>query len=366
MTPNFKEFIVELPQFFLKTGLEVKKLPMLCWQYGVPNKNLSNVVVVTQGITCGANPFKWWPQVFEKTEFKNIKDICLVSVAPVGSSRSPFHPGSFKRATLENTDFSKQPQGFPLLTMQDSANILFQTLNQIGFNSCSLMLGGSFGGLQILNLVWNYPQFAKKALVFASSPLEGQALVVSKVQIEMLRAALSIDKVDAEQKNNLIKTTLASMRLLGNISYRSHENLASSFSHRKTFDFKSPFKRFLLSETFYNEADDFAEWFHPVSFLRLLEQLESFELKETETHLQMIKDCKKRTEFDIFAVENDFLMPKIECQKQMEQLARAGFNCNFKVLGLNQGHESWILDEHKVPEVVISALKEHCSPEKAI
>ena len=135
-----------------------------------------------------------------------------------------------------NPDTGK-PYGssFPQYTFDDAVDVFRMLLRELGVKKLAALIGGSYGGLQVVNWMTRYPDEMEKACLIATSAhLNTQAIAFSV----MSRTSIIDDPkwnggdyyLEGDGKGP--KAGLASARQLAHITYLSRELLQQKFERR--------------------------------------------------------------------------------------------------------------------------------------
>jgi homoserine O-acetyltransferase len=144
--------IVLIPEVTLECGDILHQVPVAYKTWGKMNKAADNVMVICHALTGSADVADWWGpllgpgRAFDPTKFFII---CLNSLG------SPY--GSASPCTIDFETGKYYGPEFPLVTVKDDVNIHKLILDDIGVKSIAVVIGGSMGGM----LVLEYAYFGK-------------------------------------------------------------------------------------------------------------------------------------------------------------------------------------------------------------
>jgi len=144
--------IVLIPEVTLECGDILHQVPVAYKTWGKMNEAADNVMVICHALTGSADVADWWGpllgpgRAFDPTKFFII---CLNSLG------SPY--GSASPCTIDPDTGKYYGPEFPLVTIKDDVNIHKLVLDDIGVKSIAAVIGGSMGGM----LVLEYAYFGK-------------------------------------------------------------------------------------------------------------------------------------------------------------------------------------------------------------
>ena len=145
-----------------------------------------------------------------------------------------------------NPDTGK-PYGldFPIITIADMVRVQKLLLDKLGIRKLLAVIGGSIGGMQVLQWAIEYPDFVRAAIPIATtSHLSSQSIAFDAVG----RSAILADPDFAKgQYNKQPAEGLGIARMIGHITYLSEESMRQKFGRKLRsaddyrYDFDSEF-----------------------------------------------------------------------------------------------------------------------------
>lgn len=144
--------IVLIPEVTLECGDVLHQVPVAYKTWGKMNDLADNVMVICHALTGSSDVADWWgPLIGPGRAFDPFKFfiICLNCLG------SPY--GSASPCTIDPDTGEYYGPEFPLVTVKDDVNIHKMVLDDIGVKSIAVVIGGSMGGM----LVLEYAYFGK-------------------------------------------------------------------------------------------------------------------------------------------------------------------------------------------------------------
>jgi len=146
--------------------------------YGRLNKNHSNAVLVCHALTGGANVAGdatypdhilknasmldsvngkltgWWETIIGPGKLFDTSKYFIISSNILGSCYGSSGPLSINPKTGE-----KYGIGFPQVTVRDMVKAQFRLIQKLGIKQLATIIGGSLGGMQVLEWAVSYPEY---------------------------------------------------------------------------------------------------------------------------------------------------------------------------------------------------------------
>jgi homoserine O-acetyltransferase len=194
----------------LESGAHLAPLEIAYARYGDP---AHPVVYVCHALTGDAEVAGWWDTLIGPGKTIDTDQFHVICSNILGGCKGTTGPSSTNPATGE-------PYGldFPLFTMRDLAEVHRALLRELGIERVYAAVGGSLGGMQILQWSLDHPgEIERAVLVCASARLTAQNIAFSKVA---RHAILTHDAMDVA-------------RMMAHITYLSEEGMERKFQRAR-------------------------------------------------------------------------------------------------------------------------------------
>ena len=167
---NIKTLIVEKP-LKLDCGQTINNFPLAYETYGSLNNDKDNAILVFHALTgdqfvTGINPVTkkdgWWSYAVGPGKSIDTDKYFVICANVIGGCMGSFGPSheNPKTKKIYGTDF-------PVITINDMVNAQVNLLDFFGIEKLFSVVGGSMGGMQVLQFISNYPDKAKTAIPIA-------------------------------------------------------------------------------------------------------------------------------------------------------------------------------------------------------
>ncbi|KAK3831421.1 MAG: homoserine-O-transacetylase [Linnemannia elongata] len=222
--------IAIVPEFTLDSGHVLYQVPVAYRTWGILNEAGDNVMIICHALSGSADVEDWWGplmgpgRAFDPTKFFII--CCNVLGSPYGTA-SP--------VTLNpETKVSYGPE-FPLATIRDDVRLHKLILDDLGVKSVAICIGGSMGGMQVLEWSFFGPDYIKAIVPIATSA-KHSAWCISWGEAQRQSIYSDPNYLDGYYTADAPPSVgLGAARMAALLTYRSRNSFESRFG-RKVMD----------------------------------------------------------------------------------------------------------------------------------
>ena len=337
--------------------------------YGERSASDNNVVVICHALTGDANAAGhhgdpahpgWWDTLIGPGKPVDTDRLFVISSNLLGGCQGTTGPSSINPAT--GTPYGLQ---FPLFTVSDLVKVQRALLAHLGITHILAAVGGSLGGMQVLQWALDYPDEVEHGIVVcATSRLSAQNIAFSAVA----RAAIMNDPDFADGDYYATGKGpdhgLSVARMMAHITYLSEESMRQKFG-RRIQDREEP--RFDLGVDFQVESylqhqgKVFLDRFDANSYLYLTRVMDYFDLF-ADAELVRSQLAKVKTKFLVLSFDTDWRFDTSHSRGIVRTLTAHRVPVTFREISSPHGHDSFLLD---VPEYhkTVSAYLDHALAE---
>ena len=254
---------------------------------------------------------------------------------------------------------------FPIITIADMVNVQKLLLNKLGIKRLLAVIGGSIGGMQVLQWSIAYPDFVKAAIPIATtSHLGAQSIAFDAVG----RNAILADSkfADGQYINGEGPDRgLAIARMIGHITYLSEQGMREKFgrelrnSHSYNYDFNSEFS----VETYLDhQGQSFVGRFDANSYLYITKAADYFDLGKVYGSL---KDAFVNTScrFLVISFSSDWLFTPAQARDIVDALVANNKDVSFCDVASPYGHDAFLLEPETLGSFISDFLDATYRPE---
>jgi homoserine O-acetyltransferase len=357
---NIKTLIIEKP-LKLDCGQIINDYPLAYETYGSLNENKDNAILVCHALTgdqfvTGLNPVTkkegWWSYAVGPNKSIDTNKYFVICANVIGGCMGSFGPSHVDQKTkkIYGTDF-------PVITINDIVNAQINLLDHFKIKKLFSVVGGSMGGMQVLQFVSNFPERTKTAVPIACTSSHSAQNIAFN---ELGRQAITADHnwIDGKysSQNTVPDKGLAVARMAAHITYLSKKGLQEKFGRKLQerdalrFGFDADFQ---IESYLRYQGSVFVDRFDANSYLYITRAMDYFDLvKQFDGNLSnAFKNTKAK--FFVISFTSDWLYPTQENKDIVIALNAIGANVGFVEIESDKGHDSFLLD---VPDF-LRALK---------
>ena len=357
---NIKTLIINKP-LKLDCGQTINSFPLAYETYGTLNQDKSNAILVFHALTgdqfvAGINPVTnkdgWWSFAVGPNKSIDTNKFFVICSNVIGGCMGSFGPGHLNPQTnkIFGTDF-------PVITINDMVNAQINLLNHFKIEKLFSVVGGSMGGMQVLQFVSNFPDKTKTAVPIAcTSSHSAQNIAFNELGRQAITADHNWSDGKYSSKNTLPDKGLAVARMAAHITYLSKKGLQEKFGRKlqKRDDLKFGFDADFQIESYLRyQGSVFVDRFDANSYLYITRAMDYFDLGKQFNGNLSSAFKNTNAKFFIISFTSDWLYPTQENKDIVIALNAIGVDVGFIEIESDKGHDSFLLD---VPDF-LKALK---------
>ena len=348
---KIKTIIVDKP-LKLDCGQIINNFPLAYETYGSLNEKKDNAILVCHALTgdqfvTGQNPVTkkegWWSYAVGPNKSIDTNKYFIICANVIGGCMGSFGPGHVNPETqkIYGTDF-------PVITINDIVNAQVNLLDHFGIKKLFSVVGGSMGGMQVLQFVSNFPEKTKTAVPIAcTSSHSAQNIAFNELGRQAITADHNWSNGKYSSNNSVPDKGLAVARMAAHITYLSKKGLQEKFGRKlqERDDLKFGFDADFQIESYLRyQGSVFVDRFDANSYLYITRAMDYFDLvKQFNGNLSnAFKNSK--TKFFIISFTSDWLYPTQENKDIVIALNAIGANVGFVEIKSDKGHDSFLLN----------------------
>ncbi len=347
---------------FLRGGGRLDEVEVAYETYGTLNAARDNAVFVTHALTghahaaglhLGEKKRGWWDNMIGPGKPVDTDRFFVISPNILGGCSGTTGPLSKDPATGRAYCLD-----FPILHMSDLVAVHRRLLKHLGIDRLYAGVGGSLGGMQLLQWAIDDPEVMDRAvLVAASSRLSTENIAFSAVAREAIMN--DPDFVDGRYIEQGVFPWRGQKvaRMMAHITYVSAESLERKFEHRRDSVDASGWTMqpdFEVEHYLQHQGLTFLDRFDALSYLYLTRLLDYFDpFAEPATGEALVR-C--RTRFQVTSFDSDWRFDTSQSQRMATELRHHGVEVDATELSSVYGHDSFLLEPAGYHERVRSFL----------
>jgi homoserine O-acetyltransferase len=321
--------------------------------YGTLNAERSNAILVCHALTgdqhvANVHPVTekpgWWELMIGPGRPVDTDRFFVICSNIIGGCMGSSGPGSTNPATAK-------PYGtdFPVITIGDMVEAQARLIEHLGIDSLFCVLGGSMGGMQVLDWVARHGNRVFTAIPIATAARHtAQNIAFHEVGRQAVMADPDWCEGHYLRNGRIPKKGLAVARMAAHITYLSEQALHEKFGRnlqareKMTFSFDADFQ---VESYLRYQGKGFVERFDANSYLYITRAMDYFDLAAAHDGKLANAFRGTSTHFCCISFTSDWLYPTRENRAIVQALNSVAANVSFVEIESDRGHDAFLLDE---------------------
>jgi homoserine O-acetyltransferase len=336
----------------LDCGKVISDFPIAYETYGKLNEKKDNAILIFHALTgdqfvTGKNPVTgkdgWWAYAVGPNKSIDTNKYFLICANVIGGCMGSYGPSHTNPETQDV--FGTK---FPVITINDMVNAQVNLLDHFKIDQLFSVIGGSMGGMQVLQFVSNFPDKAKTAIPIAcTSSHSAQNIAFNELGRQSIMADVNWSEGNYQNKKTNPGKGLSVARMAAHITYLSKKGLEDKFGRKLQerdnlkFGFDADFQ---IESYLRHQGSVFVDRFDANSYLYITRAMDYFDLPQKFGGNLSNAFKKTKTKFFIISFTSDWLYPTQENKDIVIALNSIGADVGFAEIESDKGHDSFLLD----------------------
>lgn len=321
----------------LASGQSLNQVDVAYETYGTLNDDGSNAIYICHALTGdahaagiheGAGKPGWWDNLIGPGKPVDTTIWFVVCSNILGGCRGTTGPASMNPDT--GTSYGLD---FPLLAMSDFVTVHRKLADHLGIDHWACIIGGSLGGMQVLEWALHYPgEMSNFMVIAASSRLTAQNIAFSAVGRQAILR-------DTEASGN----GLAVARMMAHITYLSETAFSEKFGRTpQNGQISRGFGIDFAVESYLDhQGESFLSRFDALSYLYLTRVMDYFDPFASANALNAI--ANQRPKALVISFDTDWRFSTEHSRRIVRHLESARVPVTFREISSVWGHDSFLL-----------------------
>jgi len=356
---NIKQITVTKP-LKLDCGQTIKDFSIAYETYGKLNDEKNNAILIFHALSgdqfvSGINPVTnkdgWWNTAVGPGKAVDTEKYFIVCANVLGGCMGSFGP---KNLNIENGE----PYGlkFPVITIRDMVRAQESLLEHFEIKKLLSVLGGSMGGMQLLQFCALYPDKTFSAVPIASTASHNaQQIALNELARQAIMSDPLWNKGNYYKDKKIPKNGLAVARMAAHITYMSDKGLQERFGRKlqEKKDYEFTFDAdFQIESYLRHQGNVFVDRFDANSYLYISRAMDYFDLSKQFKNGLVEAFQNHKTRFLIISFSSDWLYPTRNSKDIVIALNASGANVAFAEIKTDKGHDSFLVNEPEFLETL--------------
>jgi homoserine O-acetyltransferase len=338
--------------------------------YGKLNEAGDNAVLVCHALSGDAhaagknNPDDrkpgWWDSMIGPGKGIDTNKYFVICSNFLGGCSGTTGPSSVNPAT-------NKPYGldFPIITIADMVKVQKLLLDKLGVKQLLAVVGGSIGGMQVLQWAIDYPEFVRAAMPIATtSHLGAQSIAFDAVGRNAILGDSSFTNGQYHDGSGPNRG-LGIARMIGHITYLSEEGMREKFGRQLrdadsySYDFGAEFS----VETYLDyQGQSFVERFDANSYLYITKAADYFDLDIAYGGLECAF-AKTNSKFLVVSFTSDWLFTPAQSEEIVNALVANRKDVSYANIESSYGHDAFLLENERLGKLISCFLEATHKPD---
>jgi homoserine O-acetyltransferase len=298
----------------------------------------------------------WWDIMVGPGKGIDTEKYFVICSNILGSCMGSTGPSSINPKT--NKPFALS---FPFVTIGDMVKSQRALMEHLGLTKLLSVIGGSIGGMQVLDWCLRYPDMVVSAIPLATTTRHSPLAIAFN---EVGRQAVMTDpnwnqgNYYSGKKPNV---GLAVARMIGHITYLSDESMRHKFGRRlrDKNDFSFNFDADFQVESYLRyQGARFVERFDANSFLYITKAADYFDLQNQHDIGSAVKAFSKaKAHFLVVSFTSDWLYPTYQSKAMVQAMKKNGLDVSFCEIEAEWGHDAFLLPNERLSSLIKGFLE---------
>ena len=358
-----ERLVLEDAQLTLDNGSVLDTLTLAYRTYGTLNDNKSNAILICHALTgdhhpSGANPLTgragWWDNMVGPGKPIDTDRYFVICQNVIGGCAGSTGPSSLR------ADGKPYGLDFPVITIGDMVRAQNVLLDQLGIADLFCVIGGSMGGMQVLQWAAAHGERVFSAIPIATAPRHSsQNIAFHEVGRQAILADPDWHGGNYAAENTAPRKGLAVARMAAHITYLSEAALQRKFGRnlqdrdRLSYGFEADFQ---IESYLRHQGISFVDRFDANSYLYITRAMDYFDLAADFGGTLADAFANTKARFCVVSFTSDWLFPTSESISLVRALNAAGANVSFVEIESDKGHDAFLLDEPEMEQTIIGFL----------
>ncbi|MHC4122583.1 MAG: homoserine O-acetyltransferase MetX [Planctomycetota bacterium] len=344
----------------LECGRKLGPIDVAYETYGKLNEAGDNVVLICHALSGNAhvagfnNPDDkkpgWWDIMVGPGKGIDTDKYFVICSNFLGGCSGTTGPSSINPQT-------QKPYGleFPIITIADMVKVQKLMLDKLGIKKLLAVVGGSVGGMQVLQWAIEYPDFVQAAIPIATtSHLGAQSIAFDAVGRNAILTDAEFYNGQYHNRDKGPDTGLGIARMIGHITYLSEKGMREKFGRklRNTDQYSYDFNSEFAVETYLDyQGQTFVERFDANSYLYITKAADYFDLQSKYGSLGKAFENTK-SKFMVISFTSDWLFTTEQSEAIVNALVGGDKDVSFCNIYSSYGHDAFLLESETIRQFI--------------
>ena len=346
----------------LESGEQLGPITIAYETYGKLNEKGNNAILIVHALSGDAhvagfhfgNDKKpgWWDFMIGSGRPFDTDQYFVVCSNVLGGCKGTTGPTSIDSQTGKPYNLN-----FPVVTIGDMVKAQKHLIDHLGIKKLLTVVGGSMGGMQVLEWAIEYPEMVASAIPIATaSRLSAQGIAFDEVGRQAIYADANWKNGEYLYNGAIPAQGLAVARMFAHITYLSEESMHHKFGRRLRekerygYDFSTDFE---VESYLHHQGESFIKRFDANTYLYITKAMDYFDLYQDYGSLE---NAFKKVigKFLVISFSSDWLFPTSQSKEIVKALKVNRKYVTFCEIPSSYGHDAFLLRNDDMEKMIAS------------
>ena len=337
----------------LDCGARLAPVRLAYQTYGRLNAAKSNAILICHALTgdqhvANTHPMTgkpgWWRFMVGPGLPIDTERFFVICANCLGGCMGSTGPTSLNPATGKPYDLT-----FPAVTVRDMVRAQAMLLDHLGIEELFCVIGGSMGGMQVLQWVASHPQRVFAAIPIATAARHSaQNIAFHEVGRQAIMADSQWHGGSYLEHDTTPKKGLAVARMTAHITYLSeaalHRKFGRNLQDRERISFNLG-PDFQVESYLHHQGYTFVDRFDANSYLYMTRAMDYFDLADEYGGVLADAFRAAKARFCLVSFSSDWLFPTSGMKQLLHALNACAAKVSFVEIESDKGHDAFLLEE---------------------
>jgi homoserine O-acetyltransferase len=335
----------------LECGKTLAEYDIAYETYGQLNADASNAVLICHALSgdqhvAGYHSMDdkkpgWWESAIGPGKAIDTNHFFVVCINNLGGCKGSSGPNTINPETGKYWG-----PDFPIVTVKDWILCQYRFMKSLTIDYWCTVIGGSLGGMQVLQWCIDYPDLIKHAIVIAAAPkLSAQNIAFNEVARQSIMSDPDFCEGHYLEKNTVPRRGLMLARMLGHITYLSDDAMRDKFGRelregKLNFGFDVDFQ---VESYLRYQGRSFVDRFDANTYLLMTKTLDYFDPAGDYGDNLALALKQTGAQFLVVSFTSDWRFSPERSREIVKALLQAEKRVSYIEIEANQGHDAFLI-----------------------
>ncbi|MDR3291271.1 MAG: homoserine O-acetyltransferase [Methanobrevibacter sp.] len=335
----------------LESGKILKNVTIAYETYGKLNKERNNAILVCHALSGDAHAAGWhegdkkpgwWEIVIGPGKSLDSEKYFIISSNVIGGCK-----GSTGPASINPENNREYGLDFPFVTIKDMVKAEKRLVEYFGIKQLFAVVGGSMGGMQVLQWIVSYPKMVKKVVAIATTSRSSpQQIAFNEVGRQAITTDMNWNNGNYYDNGKNVENGLSIARMIAHITYLSDESMYEKFGRdlqdkqEFSYDFDLDFQ---VESYLHHQGESFVKRFDANSYIYITKAIDYFDLSKNGSLIEGFKNVNSKVK--LIAINTDWLYPPSQLKDILNALKANDVEVSYNELESPYGHDAFLLED---------------------